>query len=63
MPGKIKEPLVPGWCSSAQGIFCYFRSRAFSAAGIFSGCSSSHAINRSIFALSCSLIVAYPPDR
>nr|DAN89726.1 MAG TPA: Lysis protein [Caudoviricetes sp.] len=33
------------------------------AAGIFSGCSSSHAINRSILALSCSLIVAYPPDR
>nr|DAM50087.1 MAG TPA: hypothetical protein [Caudoviricetes sp.]DAV81879.1 MAG TPA: hypothetical protein [Caudoviricetes sp.] len=63
MPGKIKEPLVPGWCSSAQGVFCYSRSMACSAAGIFSGCSSSHAINRSILALSCSLIVAYPPDR
>nr|DAP46537.1 MAG TPA: hypothetical protein [Caudoviricetes sp.] len=63
MPGKIKESLVPGWCSSAQGILYYSRSSACSAVGIFSGCSSSHAINRSILALSCSLIVAYPPDR
>nr|DAI18456.1 MAG TPA: hypothetical protein [Caudoviricetes sp.]DAQ47796.1 MAG TPA: hypothetical protein [Caudoviricetes sp.]DAQ94796.1 MAG TPA: hypothetical protein [Caudoviricetes sp.]DAS54205.1 MAG TPA: hypothetical protein [Caudoviricetes sp.] len=54
---------MPGWYSSAQGILCYSRSSACSAAGIFSGCSRSHAINRSIFALSCSLIAAYPPDQ
>nr|DAJ19744.1 MAG TPA: hypothetical protein [Siphoviridae sp. cthBp9]DAK00144.1 MAG TPA: hypothetical protein [Caudoviricetes sp.] len=54
---------MPGWYSSVQGVFSYSRPKACSAAGILSGCSNSHAINLSILALSCSLIVAYPPDQ